>query len=107
MCFGINGTNKRYAGAEPVPFQFWLNPEIVWFSAGTNWLWEGCLSVPGMRGWVERPSKVVLRGLDAKGHEIEANLSGLAARVAQHECDHLDGVLFPHRVPDPRFLVPQ
>ncbi|CAK0848630.1 unnamed protein product [Prorocentrum cordatum] len=107
MCFGINGSNPRYPDAGSVPFQFWVNPEIVWSSSDTNWMWEGCLSVPGMRGWVERPKEVRLRGLDERGVEREVSMSGLEARVAQHELDHLDGTLFPERVTGARFLVPQ
>eukprot|EP00913_Durusdinium_trenchii_P017013 g15998.t1 len=68
---------------------------------------EGCLSVPGLRGWVERANEVVMRGFDEHGQPQEAQLSGLAARIAQHELDHLDGILFPTRVSDTRWLVPQ
>jgi len=107
MCFGINGSNPRYSTAPPVPFQYWINPEIVWSSSSTSWMWEGCLSVPGMRGWVERPDKVRMKGLDEEGNVQEVHLTGLPARIAQHELDHLDGVLFPQRVSEPRFLVPQ
>lgn len=107
--FGIpkGESNPRYPAAAEIPLQYWINPEITWFSDETNWMWEGCLSVPGMRGWVERPAAVVLRGLDETGQVCERRLEGLAARVAQHELDHLDGILFPHRVPGPEFLVPQ
>jgi len=76
-------------------------------SAETNWMWEGCLSVPGLRGWVERPRAVRLRGLDEHGTAREVELDGLAARIAQHELDHLDGILFPHRTAGTHFLVPQ
>lgn len=107
FCFGIEGTNPRYPAAASMPLTFWINPEISWSSDETNWMWEGCLSVPGMRGWVERPTEVVLTGLDEKGEPIERKLTGLAARVAQHELDHLDGVLFPQLVPGSEFLLPQ
>ena len=70
-------------------------------------MWEGCLSVPGMRGWVERPQAIVLQGTNEKGQHVQVKLDGLAARVAQHELDHLDGILFPARVPGTQFLVPQ
>ena len=70
-------------------------------------MWEGCLSVPGLRGWVERPRACVLKGLDEKGNHREVQLEGLPARIAQHEYDHIDGFLFPQRVPDASYLVPQ
>lgn len=107
FCFGIEGGNSRYPAAAIIPFSFWINPEITWESEETNYMWEGCLSVPGMRGWVERPSGVVLRGIDESGVVQERRLSGLEARVAQHEFDHLDGVLFTMKVPGSDFLVPQ
>ncbi|CAE8682974.1 unnamed protein product, partial [Polarella glacialis] len=98
MVFGIEGENKRYPQAENVPLQFWINPEIVWSSKDRNWMWEGCLSVPGMRGWVGRPTEVRMTGLDRSGFSREVHLVGLPARIAQHEIDHLDGLLFPERV---------
>ena len=109
FCFGIDGSNARYAAAGAVPFSIWINPEIdvSGCEGKTNWMWEGCLSVPGMRGWIQRPSECVLRGLDENGQPKEARLAGLAARIAQHEFDHLDGILFPRRAPDADFLVPQ
>lgn len=108
MCFGIDGVNPRYPDAEELPLATWINPRIEWRSTETNWMWEGCLSVPGMRGWVERPAEIVLSGLDEEGEGREPRrLGGLAARVAQHEIDHLDGVLFTQCVPDQNFLVPQ
>jgi len=105
--FGITGTNPRYPAAETIPFQVWINPEVTWASGDTNWMWEGCLSVPGLRGWVERPRAVRLRGFDEHGAEREVELEGLAARIAQHELDHLDGILFPQRTPGTKFIVPQ
>lgn len=107
FCFGVEGGNARYSGAGEIPFTIWINPEIVWSSEHTNWMWEGCLSVPSIRGWVERPAECVLRGLDERGVEKEVRLEGLPARIAQHELDHLDGLLFPHRVEDKAYLVPQ
>ena len=105
--FGVDGSNPRYPAASAIPFQVWINPELTWASAETNWMWEGCLSVPGLRGWVERPRAVGLRGLDEHGTAREVELDGLAARIAQHELDHLDGILFPHRTAGTHFLVPQ
>ena len=109
FCFGINGTNPRYPNADELPFTTWVNPKIIWSSDETNWMWEGCLSVPGMRGWVERPSEIKLTGWDEHGNERDEaqHLVGLAARIVQHELDHLDGILFPQCVPDQTFLVPQ
>lgn len=105
--FGIIGTNSRYPAADEIPFQVWINPQIVWSSPELNWMWEGCLSVPGIRGWVGRPRAVRLRGFDEHGTEKEVDLEGLPARIAQHELDHLDGILFPRRTPGIEFLVPQ
>jgi len=83
----------------------WVNPEIVAASPEHTWAWEGCLSVPGLRGWIRRPAAVAVRGLDQHGEPVSRELSGWAARVFQHEYDHLDGVLFPYRAADPRHLV--
>jgi peptide deformylase len=108
FCFGIDDGNPRYPAAEAIPFSIWINPEIDTSDCeATNWMWEGCLSVPGVRGWVERPVECVLRGLDEHGTPRELRLTGLAARIAQHEYDHLDGVLFPQRTPGVGFVVPQ
>ena len=70
-------------------------------------MWEGCLSVPGMRGWVERPREICLMGLNERGELGEVHFKDLPARIAQHEFDHLDGVLFPSRVESAQLLVPQ
>lgn len=107
FCLGIEGGSARYPAAGNIPFAFWINPEIVWRSEATSFMWEGCLSVPKMRGWVERPVAVVMRGWDEDGEKCERRLEGLEARVAQHEMDHLDGILFPMCVAGTEFLVPQ
>jgi len=107
FCFGIEDNNPRYPAAKSIPLTFWINPEITWESEETNYMWEGCLSVPGMRGWVERPKEVILSGIDEYGVQRQQHLVGLEARIAQHELDHLDGILFPMRVKDAKFLVPQ
>eukprot|EP00930_Biecheleria_cincta_P056745 TRINITY_DN42805_c0_g1_i1.p1 TRINITY_DN42805_c0_g1~~TRINITY_DN42805_c0_g1_i1.p1 ORF type:complete len:258 (-),score=36.85 TRINITY_DN42805_c0_g1_i1:61-834(-) len=107
MCFGGGSGASRYPNVEPVDFQFWINPHLTWASNDTSWMWEGCLSVPGMRGWVERPREVRMEGFDEHGQPLRAHLTGLAARIAQHELDHLDGILFPSRVAHTKFLVPQ
>lgn len=88
---------QRYPNAKHFSHQFWINPEVTPVAdSGTCWFWEGCLSVPGMRGWVERPRAIHIRGWNERGERVEAQyLDGLPARVAQHELDHLDGILFP------------
>lgn len=83
----------------------WINPEIVSASQELCWAWEGCLSVPGLRGWIRRPAAVTVRGVDAKGEAFGAELNGWIARIFQHEFDHLEGMLFPYRAADPRHLV--
>ncbi len=83
----------------------WINPEIVERSSGQGWAWEGCLSVPGLRGWVRRPLAVAVSGYTAQGERVRRAYEGWPARVVQHELDHLDGVLFPYRVQDARHLV--
>ncbi|MBH9552513.1 peptide deformylase [Inhella gelatinilytica] len=91
----------RYPQAEPVPETVLINPEIeVLADEGHEEGWEGCLSVPGLRGVVERPMSVRYRGRDAQGAWLEREARGFHARVVQHECDHLDGVLYPMKVRD-------
>ncbi|HKJ00768.1 MAG TPA: peptide deformylase [bacterium] len=85
--------------------QVWINPEIVSTSEEHAWAWEGCLSVPGLRGWVRRPAAVAVRGYNARGEQVSAEFRGWEARVFQHEYDHLDGMLFPYRVADAHHLV--
>ena len=102
FCMGIDDTDSaakaRYPDAPDFPYQFWINPTIETYpEKGTCFFWEGCLSVPGMRGWVERSKVVKLSGWNEHGEYVEQELSGLPARVAQHEFDHLDGILFPQR----------
>lgn len=75
-----------------------INPEVAPAGKQTAEGWEGCLSIPNMRGRVVRPDKVVLKGLDRRGNRLELDLEGYPARVAQHEADHLDGVLFVDRM---------
>ncbi len=77
-----------------------LNPEIEPLGDATESAWEGCLSIPGLRGCVTRPSRIRFRGLDAMGQPIEGEAEGLVARVLQHETDHLDGILYPTRMED-------
>jgi peptide deformylase len=92
--------NPRYPDADPVPQTILLNPELEPMGDATEEGWEGCLSVPGLRGVVERYSRLRYRGFDLDGRPIERVAEGFHARVVQHECDHLDGVLYPMRVRD-------
>lgn len=92
--------NVRYPDAPPVPPTVLINPVIEPLSEQMEEGWEGCLSVPGLRGVVERHARLRYRGFDADGAPIEREAEGFHARVVQHECDHLDGVLYPMRVKD-------
>jgi len=94
--------NPRYPDMEMVPETILINPEITALTEETSGLWEGCLSVPGLRGYVERPNQIFYRGYDQKGHLIEREAADFHATVVQHECDHLDGVLYPMRIKDLR-----
>ncbi|MCY4329649.1 MAG: peptide deformylase [Endozoicomonadaceae bacterium] len=107
FCLGIDNNNRnRYAGAPDIPFQFWINPKIRAVSPTTSWGWEGCISVPGIRGWIERPSHVDVEGLNEKGEVVQMRMTGFAAKVFQHELDHLNGTLFTMRVSDIHLVVP-
>ena len=77
-----------------------INPELEQVGEETEVAWEGCLSIPGLRGAVRRASRIRFRGLDINGTTIEGEAAGLVARVMQHETDHLDGVLYPMRMED-------
>ncbi|TCZ63538.1 peptide deformylase [Roseicella aquatilis] len=77
-----------------------INPELEPLGEEVENAWEGCLSIPGMRGCVTRPRRIRFRGLDANGNPVEGEAEGLTARVMQHETDHLDGVLYPMRMED-------
>ena len=77
-----------------------INPEIEAVGEETEDGWEGCLSIPGLRGCVPRAARIRFRGLDIDGKPVEGEAAGLAARVIQHETDHLDGVLYPMRMTD-------
>jgi peptide deformylase len=82
-----------------------IDPEIEPLDDALEQGWEGCLSIPGLRGPVPRHARIGYRGLDAVGREVEREATGLHARVVQHEVDHLDGILFPMRMPDLRRLA--
>ncbi len=100
VIFGFN-RNERYPDAPPVPETVLLNPVIEPIGDAVEEGWEGCLSVPGMRGVVPRLARIRYRGVDVDGRPIEREADGFHARVVQHECDHLVGMLYPMR--DPRF----
>ena len=94
--------NQRYPDAEPVPYTELVNPVIVPLAAEKEEDWEGCLSVPGLRGVVPRFRQLRYTGVDAEGKVIDRTVDGFHARVVQHECDHLDGILYPMRITDMR-----
>lgn len=96
------GANPRYPDAEPVPFTVLINPRLAPLSAEMEDGWEGCLSVPGMRGLVPRHVALRYQGFDAAGQPIDRSVSGFHARVVQHEVDHLNGILYPMRIRDLR-----
>ena len=99
VIFGVDH-NPRYPDAEAVPFTVLVNPKITMLTREVEEDWEGCLSVPGMRGVVPRYTKLRYSGFDVEGNPIEREAEGFHARVVQHECDHLDGILYPQRMTD-------
>lgn len=101
----IPGGASRYGEIPAMPLTVFVNPEIEVLEGETAGYWEGCLSVPGLRGYVERPQRVRVRALDAHGKRIELELHGFLATVFQHEFDHLDGRLYVDRLKDNSLLV--
>jgi peptide deformylase len=99
VIFGFT-SSPRYPNAEAVPETILINPELIPLDGGMEEGWEGCLSVPGLRGVVPRHRRLRYRGFDAQGRVIDRTVDGFHARVVQHECDHLDGILYPMRVQD-------
>ena len=99
VIFGV-GSNPRYPDAEQVPYTVLINPELRPVDDVLEDGWEGCLSVPGMRGLVPRYTRLHYTGFDQFGQPIDRLVSGFHARVVQHECDHLDGILYPMRIQD-------
>jgi peptide deformylase len=99
VIFGVD-KNPRYPDAEEVPFTVLVNPKLVMLTREVEEDWEGCLSVPGMRGVVPRYTKLRYTGFDVDGNPIDRVAEGFHARVVQHECDHLDGILYPQRITD-------
>jgi peptide deformylase len=96
--------NPRYPQAEAVPRTFLVNPVLTPLDDGMEEGWEGCLSVPGLRGLVPRYRRLRYRGADLHGLPIDRTVEGFHARVVQHEVDHLDGILYPMRIRDLRKL---
>ncbi len=99
VIFGVKA-NPRYPEAEEVPDTVLINPVLQPLSDAVEEDWEGCLSVPGMRGIVPRWHRLRYSGFDEQGRAFERSVSGFHARVVQHECDHLDGILYPMRIRD-------
>jgi peptide deformylase len=99
VIFGVKN-NPRYPQAEEVPYTVLINPVLEPLSDETEEAWEGCLSVPGLRAVVPRFRRLRYSGFDAAGELINRTVDGFHARVVQHECDHLDGILYPMRVTD-------
>ena len=100
VIFGTDEVNPRYPDAPLVPRTVLLNPVITPIGAGEEEDWEGCLSVPGLRGMVPRHAHIRYTGFDQYGDVIDRTVEGFHARVVQHECDHLIGKLYPMRIRD-------
>jgi peptide deformylase len=99
VIFGFK-QNLRYPDAAPVPETVLINPVLTALSQETEEDWEGCLSVPGLRGMVPRWTRLRYEGVDQYGAPLRREVEGFHARVVQHECDHLAGILYPMRVRD-------
>jgi len=99
IIFGVHAS-PRYPEAEDIPETVLINPEMTILDNEMENGWEGCLSLPGLRGLVPRYKKIRYRGLDVPGEALEQTVEGFHARVVQHEYDHLDGVLYPMRMDD-------
>ncbi len=100
----IEARATRYGEVEPVPFSVYVNPQITRLSARQAGYWEACLSVPGMRGYVERPQHIRVDSIDDQGNPASREASGFLATVFQHEFDHLDGKLYIDRIKNPALL---
>lgn len=103
VIFGVSA-NPRYPDVEPVPTTVLINPIIEALDNEMEEDWEGCLSVPGLRGLVPRHRHIRYTGFDPAGQRFERTVSGFHARVVQHECDHLNGILYPQRIQDLRMF---
>ncbi len=103
VIFGLE-ENPRYPDAETVPMTVLINPQLMALDDVVEEDWEGCLSVPGMRGLVPRFHRIRYGGFDQYGVGFQRDVEGFHARVVQHECDHLDGILYPQRIRDMRMF---
>ena len=103
VIFGFE-ESQRYPQEKEVPFTILINPEIKPLSDDMEEAWEACLSIPGLRGLVPRYTEIEYSGFEPDGNLICRKVEGFHARVVQHECDHLDGVLYPQRIKDLRFF---
>ena len=101
----LPGGPSRYGELPDLPLTLFVNPQLEVLDHATAGYWEGCLSVPGLRGYVERPQHIRVRALDAQGNPMEMTFRGFAATVFQHEFDHLDGILYIDRLSDPERLA--
>ncbi len=101
VIFGVEA-NPRYPEVEAVPMTVLINPQISVLDSSEEVDWEGCLSVPGLRGLVPRNRKIHYSGYDQRGQALERTADGFHARVVQHEVDHIDGILYPQRIRDMR-----
>jgi peptide deformylase len=99
VIFGVSA-NPRYPDAQEVPFTVLVNPVVTFLGDAREEGWEGCLSVPGLRGLVPRYTRLRYTGFDEQGRPVERLAEGFHARVVQHECDHLEGILYPMRMTD-------
>lgn len=97
---GDDTKNPRYPDADEVPYTVLINPKLTFIGDEQEDGWEGCLSVPGLRGVVPRYTQLHYSGFDPYGNTIDRTVSDFHARVVQHECDHLDGILYPMRMTD-------
>jgi peptide deformylase len=104
VIFGFEDNERYEEVEEAVPFTILINPIITPLTHETEDAWEGCLSVPGMRGLVPRFKKINYKGFDQFGKSVNRDVEGFHARVVQHECDHLIGILYPLRIKDLRFF---
>ena len=99
------GSDESEAFDHSAPLTILINPVIEIMDAALEGGWEGCLSVPGLRGWVERPRHIRYSGLDVDGQRVQRSARGFHARVVQHECDHINGVIYPQRMRDLSKLI--
>lgn len=105
VMFHVPPARAASGGGDTVPFTILVNPVIEVLDDETEEGWEGCLSVPGLRGLVRRPAHIRYTGFGLDGQPIRREATGFHARVVQHECDHLDGVLYPQRMEDLSKLI--